>query len=255
MGLQKIISVIFEQDYYPSGLSEGLRFRYDQETMRQMSRLAVKPQFGGHGIDLYTTEDQRIKELSEPVTLIFEVMSDDPYLRVHSELPYDASNTVIYTNTETQSGLLDSDKAVIKTKEGTVMLAQIRLTVKAATLSTDGPREYRVHWPGKGSVWRYYYIGPKNYPAPEVVHEEITFLRHEVTINNTIYQEDKLARNLFKNYPDALHWVFTSNKTVIWKSQPYADISLRRDDETIITSLPNPRQEQNGKYIINALPN
>lgn len=256
MAIRKIISVTVNQEYYQTGLAEGLSFAYGPETAKQLRKLAIKPKFSDHGIELYTEERHRIASLSSEVQLTFDTYCADPHLRTHSQLPFDASATIVYRNDfHTDPGVLSSSAAPKGIVDGQVVLAQVALTLSADLFSAEELLDYQIHWPGKAAVWRYYYVGPRHAAVPEVSHNTISFLRHEIKKDSQFYLQDQLARNLLAHFPDAHHWVFISTQSVRWKSAPYKDIALKRDDEIIIASLPNPRQEQDGNYIINALPN
>ncbi|MEL7146208.1 MAG: hypothetical protein AAFO69_07555, partial [Bacteroidota bacterium] len=227
----------------------------DEKTSKQLVRLAMKAQFTDHGIVLFTEDMSRIHDMEGSKVLLFDMSCTDPFLRTHSTLPYSAADSIQYSNAGMSSGELTASAVPRRMLEGKSVIAQIALEVSSGLFEEHDVLDYRISWPATSSQWSYYYLGPKNLPAPEVTHENIKFIRHEIIKYDQHYHQDRLARNLLTNFPNALLWVFTSEQNVRWKSDPYKDIALSRDDEVIISSLPNPTQEQDGKYIINALPN
>lgn len=260
MTVSKIISLRIEQEYYNSGHARNLRFSPSPQTQKLIKQNALRLKYNESGFDLFISkrEENEIITLKENILLDFAIYSSDPYFRTHTSLEEIPSKNILYSN---KNNLLKSADLIPEFIDQTGMendmqfIAITQITLNNENINNTVGLNYRFRWAGAGHQWRYYYIGRKNFPSPDIIHDEIQFEKEAVQKDNDLYNNDELARDLYNYYPNAQHWVFISQKNVIWKEKSYKDIRLLRDNEIIISHLPNPLQEQNGKHIINALTN
>ncbi len=259
-----MISVVVYQDYYAdanaNGLARDLRFQSSDESSRLLKQYGIKPKYNEAGFALYRVKGPNNDGIliKANIELDFSIYCADPFIRTHTVIPDMVGKTIVYTNQELDSpgdALTQTYTDRISAADQMQFIASLKLVISPGIFNGENTSNYSIKWRVSSLRWKYYYIGKQNFPAPEIEHEEISFGRQEILRDNSIYQEDTLAKNLFDNFPEAQHWVFTSNESVVWKSEPYKEIKLLRDSEVIISHLPNPRKGNNGNHIINALNN
>lgn len=260
MGLENIISIQVEQEYFKDGLAKNLIFEPVVDTVKLLKQYAFKVKYMESGIDIFAikVDTHNSIPLTENLTFEFNMFCSDPYLRTHTKLYEHPTKSILYSNLnnlESNASLRKEYVDKLDSARDMRFIAKIQLVISPDVFRKSTVLRYDISWESESDIWKYYYIGRLNFPSPEIEHNEIQFEKQAILKDNTIYKEDKVAQGLFDNFPEAQHWMFTSSDDVVWKSEPYKDIKLIRDSEIIIPHLPNPRKEENGQYIINALTN
>lgn len=258
MTVKKLISLVFRHTFFQGGIAEQLMIAATEACQQHLKNYRLQARYSDHGFELYSpSSNPSLEHLpTEGLTLDFRVVSSNPYFKDFTEFPIgDKHQIPTYVNWLSMSNPMElgtSSPSDWLLSQSFQDIAGVSLKLNASVLS-EPENNYTVQWKSNSQTWKYYYIGQSNFPAPEISHSELTFDRQEAIKDNATYVEDGLARKLVNQYPEAKHWVFTSQLPVQWKAARYPQIQLLRDHEVIDENLPNPSLAQRGIHIINAL--
>ena len=262
MGLSKIMTVSIAHEFFSNGKVAGLSYEPTPETNRLIQQYKFRVRYQPEGFEFYANKVNRdnVRPIpSSGVTLRWLILCDDPYFKEITELPrINSGRSHVYNNTgvltrDAELRMNSQENLVESSTPGFVCMIEIRLTT--AVFRKISILDYTINWTACATTWKYYYIGQKNFEAPEISHPDFVFTRSIVEENNTTYKADPLAKKLFNIYPDAQHCVFTSNSELKWCQKRYQNIKLMRNGEVVINHLPNPTCAQRGINIINAINN
>lgn len=132
--------------------------------------------------------------------------------------------------------------------------AQVQVTLPSVALE-DWPLRAAVALQPQEVTWKYFYIGEKHLPAPELLDTTGTLQFDSVAVADLDPTAEPLAAKLQNRYPEARHQLYRSTSPVAWREERYAGIQLLRGGIPIVNHLRNPNWETQGIEIINALPN
>ena len=256
--MEVILSAHIDHEYF-GGAARSLRIEALSDTKQLMKRYALKMKASESGLELLATKAGKKNSVpleSSGLTLEFALFSEDPQFLFYTDLPGGGKGSVAFYSNEkspVKNATLRQSALPWQGKRAEGLFGLIRIIVAPTLFRKPKEIRYRIGFEGLSAQWKYYYVGPLHFSDPEIEHDDIQFQKAPIKQGEAIYRNDSLARSLVSTFPEAQHWVFASKEKVPWRAKPYDHVKLMRDGEVVIPHLPNPRKENRGLHIINAL--
>ncbi|UII31377.1 hypothetical protein LVD17_24085 [Fulvivirga ulvae] len=217
----------------------------DASTLRLLrgQRFLVKPMINGIRI-LMELDDQGTPRhnLQLGDVLTFEVYPTSNTFHAFTEAPDFGTGEILkFTNlglSKNETTLAVSVAEGAGSYKGFPIAAKVEITIDKALIAANAAQKYAMAFSAKSARWKYYFVSDESTSNLTIEDRSQQLRFKSVDLQNDTV--DKIIMALRSNFPHEKLFLFESETPIAFRRRALKNLQLTRNEDVIISHLPNP---------------